>query len=86
MEIKVFGKSLFEYKGKGENLFAQAVGRNKESEFLPDFNTLQNHEFADFMVMDGPDGATAVPIKKKGRPAHKVELTPKGVYQLKMCP
>lgn len=84
MELKIFGKSLFEYKGKGDNIFAQAVGRNKESEFLPDFNTLQNNDFSDFLVMDGPNGATAFPIKKKGRPADKIELTPKGVHQLKM--
>ncbi len=85
MKLKLFGKNIFEFKSEKSNLYMQpAMDRLEKSDFLPDFNTMQAHDLSDFLVMEGPNGATAVPIKEKKKKGINVQITPKGVYELKM--
>lgn len=84
MEIKLFGKSIFEFnKNKGSYYFINSQNKLKESEFLPDFYTLKTHTLDEYVVE--PEQSTsnfvAVPIKKKET---KIKITPKGIYEMKM--
>lgn len=88
MEIKLFGKQLFEVKKSMSEIFlGQANTANKESKYLPDFfgSMNPNSEFSDYVIMpsDSTGGAVAVPVKKDKK-ENKVKLTPKGVFEMKL--
>jgi len=94
MEIKVFGKSLFEFKTKQKGFYLDsAVASIKESKFLPDFREFNPTDvFSNYVVMESiTGGAVAVPqgtvdeaVKKAGKGKQNIHLTPKAVYELKM--
>jgi hypothetical protein len=91
MQIKVFGKDLFEYKGKKSNLYYQTgVSALKDSKFLPDFYQLHGggmNEISNWVIMADntvSGGAVAVPVKKEAKEKEVIHLTPKGVHELKM--
>jgi hypothetical protein len=92
MEIKLFGKSLFEVKKRTiENLFEDAVSASKESKFLPDFHESQNDDgpFAEYVEISDivPGKPLATKKGKQNKPAKgkaDIKLTPKGVHQLKL--
>jgi hypothetical protein len=56
MELKLFGKNVFEFKSsKSSQYFATSSERLEKSEFLPDFNTMQVHDnLRDFLEMESP--------------------------------
>lgn len=96
MQIKLFGKQLFEAsKGYGGIIYNTAVDSLKKSEFLIDFyrdtggNMPSIYEsISDSVTITAINGT---PVGKKGKktkpapkPQPKEEITPKGVYQLKM--
>lgn len=88
MEIKLFGKSIFEYsKNKNAFYFEQGLGSNRESKFLPDFySNSAIPDISNYVIMSdpsNPNGSVAVPIKEDPK-KDVVHLTPKGVYELKM--
>lgn len=86
MELKLFGKSLFEVKkSKGEFYGVLAQNQIKESKFLPNFYiTNGQHEISNYVIVgDINNSAVAVPIKDK-KPKEIIQLTPKGIYELKM--
>lgn len=87
MEIKLFGKSLFEVKKRTvEKLLEDAVSASKESRFLPDFHESQNDysdsPISEYIVMQDPVTLAPTAVKKgTGKKAAKkveVKLTPKG--------
>lgn len=83
MEIKLFGKSLFEVKGnKGAIFLAEAQSSNKQSKYLPDFYNSQNFE----NTMSGYVSITELTAKKEEapKPPEPEHLTPKGVHNLKL--
>lgn len=86
MKIKLFGKDIFEFKGKGYIELAQSNIR--ESKYLPDFkkiisgNMFEN-SVQDFVFTQDTNGGTvAIPQQKKKTP--KKKLTPKDVFDLKL--
>lgn len=94
MEIKLFGKNLFEAKkSRSEIAWAGINSEVKESKYLPDFYEWNRAEsenpMSDYIVIpDNNGGAVAMP---KGKIPTKtkdnkmtIKLTPKGVYELKM--
>lgn len=92
MEIKLFGKSLFEAKKAQSNvLWNTASDRLEGSKFLPDFYRDTGDSFPDygqFIAINeaiNPGQATKSKAKPKGKVKEKkakIEITPKGVYQL----
>lgn len=90
MELKLFGKNIFEFKSEKSNLYMQpAMDKLEKSEFLPDFNTMQAHDMSDFLDMEigllsSPGASAKGKDKKIKKEKAKVELTPKGVYELKL--
>lgn len=94
MQIKIFGKNLFEFRGRGADLVYQTgVSAMKDSKVLPDFYTFQHsgrfeNSIANYAIVEGntPGSAVAIPIKdkkpKKGEV--QIELTPKGVHELEL--
>lgn len=98
MQIKIFGKNLFEIKKKtAEAIFsdAQLLSKRPESKFLIDFQSFnagnrRNNVLQEYVFMpDTVGGAVAVPVAKKGakkpskaRPEYKI--TPKGVHEMKL--
>lgn len=85
MEIKLFGKSLFEYKNAKKVAILDGVEecKKKGSKFLYDFMKVNDSSIPinDFLVFTPVDAAK--PQKKKVAPA-KSHLTPKDVYNFKM--
>ena len=90
MQIKIFGKNLFEFKKKGDQLWAYAVNEVKESKYLPDFyNDTGENTLTDYVLVPSSSngGMVAVPKgKKKSKvpPKEEKKLSPKNVYDLKM--
>lgn len=91
MEIKIFGKTLFEFKGKKSLYYELTTNEAKTSKYLPDFHQNQTNasdEMSDYIAMGTVSGgAVAVPKWKKAKPVAKVEekkITPKGVHELKL--
>lgn len=89
MEIKLFGKSLFEMKtNKGAFFLDQGSSHLKESKFLPDFYQLTSTpDISNYVIMSDPtttNGSVAIPIKDKPGKDGDIHLTPKGIYQMKM--
>ena len=85
MEIKMFGKKVFEFiSNKSGALVWNSTESLKQSEFLPDFYTMRANQ-SDFVVIPSEaGGAVAVPIKNKKPKQEKVKLTPKGIFELKL--
>lgn len=92
MEIKLFGKSLFEAKkSRNEFIFNNAIDDISKSGFLPDFFKSTGSSWGDgteslssYVIAESypGSGAVAIPIRsKKTKP--KPQITPKGVFQLK---
>lgn len=88
MEIKLFGKKLFEVK-KSDRFWEPAQMVASESKYLPDFysnigntNTLENY----VVVSDAIGSPVAVKMQKRGgkKIGTRTEVTPKGVYEMKM--
>ncbi len=99
MEFKLFGKSLFSFKGKGSYLLPPAYNEIKESKFLIDFykdtgGELSSGSISDWVtIQSAVSGATIVgPSNEKKISKKKVEVkapekkifTPKEVHQLGM--
>lgn len=89
MEIKIFGKSLFEFsKSKGLALTEPARQAIKESKFLPDFIKVGRNEGRMWDLVESSTiireiNAGEKNVEKKKEP-EKEKLTPKGVYDLKL--
>ncbi len=99
MELKLFGKSVFEYKNKqGSIYFEQSRNKLKGSPYLPDFHTMETHRggspYDEMVVIEsingasvttsqGSGGSVAIPAKAK-KEKLKIQLTPKAVFELKM--
>jgi len=96
MEIKIFGKSLFEAKKAKSNILWEEVSSPKarESKYLPDFYKDQRDatdEMAEYVIVptNSVGRAVAVPKgkaknKKKGEKLSNYKITPKGIYEMKM--
>lgn len=92
MEIKLFGKSLFEAKkSKAGLLLGQADHEFKGSKYLPDFykGAGENNVLSEWIAIPTEAGGmVAVPTAKKGvknkKPKAEIKITPKGVYKLEM--
>jgi hypothetical protein len=93
MKLKLFGKDVFEFRGKGLEYTLNEVSSTLEkSKFLPDFYAMNDggipSAVSEWVVM--PDtqssvgGVVAVPIKKEIKKSKKITLTPKGVHELKL--
>lgn len=92
MEIKIFGKKMFEVNStKGGIFLNQGTSAAKESKYLPDFyqgSGNANNDISNFVITSvSGGGAVAVPIqdvKSSKKVKEEIRLTPKGVYELKM--
>ena len=89
MEIKLFGKSLFEVKKSlGELLYGQGQNAVKESKYLPDFYTAFNNGntlYGYTSISDITNSSVVTKIVEGTETKPKPEpLTPKTVYDLKM--
>lgn len=95
MELKLFGKSIFNFKSNRANsLLEMASSENKESKYIPDFYIDGSNMWGEdyIMPMTLANVATLSPAaKKKGKskkeekkPVEKPKLNPKGVYDLKL--
>lgn len=88
MELKVFGKSIFEFKdSRGALLFESASSSAKESKYLPDFYKGGRNEgsLSDYVVLAQEDllNLEKAP-KKRGRPKQEIQVTPKGVFEMRL--
>jgi len=89
MKLKLFGKDIFEFRGKNALLFESSSQQMKKEEYLPDFyeGMGENPDFERFVVMEdttAPGRGVAVPIKKKKKEKGLgYKITPKGVYEFK---
>lgn len=96
MEIKLFGKSLFEAKkSKGEAVYMEVTSpKARESKFLPDFHQAGGNDgnpLSAYVVVEAENGGMIAvprgkqkPKKTKGKgKTIDVKITPKGVYELK---
>ena len=92
MELKLFGKSIFEFnKNQGSVYYQNSSLALKRSVFLPDFYSMSAHRpLEEYMVMEtpvssdssiSPSRLVAVPIKKE---TPKIRITPKGIFEMKM--
>lgn len=99
MEIKLFGKSLFSAKSKGDQLYEMAVSESKkgESKYLPDFyerrHGVNGNALSNYIELQAtPNSWVAVPEGKlkKGKKVKEVKkkqvkpITPKGVFELQL--
>lgn len=90
MEIKLFGRSLFEAKKSKSDQLWQEINSSKakESKYLPDFyEKISENVLSEYVIADIGNGAVAIPKgKNKGKKTSTVNLkiTPKGVYEMKM--
>ena len=85
MELKLFGKSIFEFNKKDKlNYFVSES--LKDTKYLPDFydsNGLRNVTEKVIIQNDANGELVAVPAKDKAQ-EDEMTLTPKGVYELKL--
>lgn len=83
MELKLFGKSIFEFKrNKSKALLQSSSNAMAKDKFMPDFHSLTANVFDlnSFIAIE----AVATPNdSKKQAKGKKIELTPKGVYHTK---
>lgn len=96
MDIKIFGKSLFSARTRGEALFTHSLNVARESKYLPDFNkgVTGNNFLESYAVVQTSEGsAVAMPnsrllkkvkVVKPDKRKMDIRLTPKGVYELKL--
>jgi hypothetical protein len=83
MELKLFGKKIFEFSNnKGQYLINDSVAKIKESEFLPDFLTFRVHDNYGEVIQFV--GSTTEVVTKKEKNKTENELTPKDVYKMQM--
>src|SRR3990167_9988628 len=93
MEIKLFGKSLFEFKGnKGDAWVVPSQGAVSSLKFIPDFKKMGNGgswasnqslvEWQNVAVISDT-AITKIETKKEVK-KEKVKLTPKRVYEMQM--
>jgi len=91
MQIKLFGKNIFEFK-KEQSIFLinQGIDGLKKSEFLPDFygqtglNLNSDSQSQLYALTEGDIISTAKRIKKEQAKNKKKEITPKEAYSLKL--
>jgi len=96
MELKLFGKEIFNFKtSKSDRLLESAFASNRESKFMPDFYTMRDHQNnSDFEWVAVPSlsdstsasitGNIQVQVKKKEAELKKsFSKTPKRVFELK---
>ena len=84
MNIKLFGKALFEFNKTNSYLVPQAFNNIKESKYLPDFNrNIANNSLNSYIMDISTPGSSTVQRKSEEKPAVET-LTPKEVYNLKM--
>ena len=95
MELKIFGKNIFEFtKNKGLPYLYNATESLEKSKYLPDFHTMRAGSNNEGLVGSWADVAVAVPvgiINKKGKIKEikktvedKPKLTPKNVFEMKL--
>ncbi len=92
MEIKLFGKSLFQFN-KGGLILESSYNQLKESKYLPDFYTNFNNNnsvFTEYIIAENPStpgGMVAIPkgkkVEKKPGQNIDIKITPKGIHELK---
>lgn len=88
MELKLFGKSIFQWKSsKGDLAWGNALNQIKDSKHLEDFYDLQgNSSFESDAYIRLETLAEAVDTKtpvKKQKPKKVIERTPKEIYHAK---
>lgn len=88
MEIKLFGKSIFEFNKNSSYFYInQADERNNKSKYLPDFyinttsGTAIESSVMSIPVSEATDKLTGV---EKKEDKEKVHITPRDIYELKM--
>lgn len=86
MEIKLFGKSVFEFKKRGgDTLFFNSQQSLENSKFLPDFNTFRENQSIDYAYTEMVIPTGKIKFKdEKDINVIKVEKTPKNIYELKL--
>jgi len=86
MEIRLFGKSLFETKKSGvEYMLGQASRDLTQSTYLPDFVRSQQEAFpSEYLTIDNRTGNIKKSRVKKVKVAVNAKLTPKNVYEMKL--
>jgi len=89
MELKLFGKSVFEFKGKNSLEYLVSNSAERKSEFLPDFYNLNgSFIFFESSIEISPSGSIITDEQKlknqKKKQKKEIHLTPKAVYELKM--
>lgn len=90
MEIRLFGRSLFEAKKSGiDYMLGQSRGSLAKSKYLPDFNRSQQNDFSSYISIDSPAisdlHATSPSSTKKGNSdVKKPKMTPKDVYNMRL--
>lgn len=86
-KMKLFGIELFNRKRRMNSLLEQATGEAERNKVLPDFASGFSNQFfnEEFLEVVADDSGRVVSEKKirRGRPAKKIQFTPKGVYEAK---
>ena len=88
MEMKLFGKSIFEFKKRSHNgLIASVSNSIEKSPYLPNFFKSGRTDLSEMLYMADDktqsEAIEKVKAEKKERDS-KSEITPKNVYELKM--
>jgi len=88
MKIKLFGKEIFGFEGKGGEMMAlDALQMVQKLDHLPDFKTLGGNQDAwgTQYIMEVPtNGLVSTTESPKVKPKEREKLTPKRVYELQM--
>jgi len=90
MELKLFGKRIFEFNkgGSGGLWIDSGNSHNKKSKFLPDFYTMTENNNPNQWgnVLSVSSSSELDKLKAKGKkktPEKKIELSPKDIFNLK---
>lgn len=90
MKLKLFGKDIFEFNvNRGSIYWMESNSHLKKSKFLPDFYSGSSRGMSSSpavaeMVTEYIEPVTIGKQKKKIKKETRVQLTPKGVYEMKM--
>jgi hypothetical protein len=89
MEIKLFGKKVFEFKKSGsEMLIYNSNQALEKSKFLPDFHTMRENYDSNWGIGMSTEGSIMSASKGKGKNIKEEkktpDLTPKNVFEMKL--
>lgn len=80
--MKIFGVELFNFsKNKGQNIIGFANHQLKDSKYLPDFYTIAGNAPI-YYAVETSNGKLVLANKKTKKKTY--EITPKGIYEMKM--